>query len=347
MTTALTRQDSGLPARVLGDRVVGRLQVAEKALQHAITIQQVKVVADVAAAQKVFAQRQKLGDDVTSYAHKIKIHALAKLGELLKVVPKATGTKRPKGSKGSRGRVSNGGNSGNRHSESASYTDLGVDKRTASVAQQLADMPAAEVAAIADQEKTISSVRREQRAAEVRQAVSLPEAKFHVLYIDPPWAYNDKADAGSVQSGGAAHHYPTMTIEELCRLDVVALCEPNAVLFLWVTSPLLFECLPVIDAWGFTYKASFVWDKVKHNMGHYNSVRHEFLLICTRGAATPAAGTPLFDSVQSIERTTHSTKPEAFRAIIDALYPHGKRVELFARREVPAPWVGWGNEDPQ
>ena len=47
----------------------------------------------------------------------------------------------------------------------------------------------------------------------------------------------------------------------------------HAVLFLWATSPLLPDALRLGDAWGFKYKAAFIWDKVKHNMGHYNSVR--------------------------------------------------------------------------
>jgi len=98
----------------------------------------------------------------------------------------------------------------------------------------------------------------------------------------------------------------------------------------------------VITAWGFDYKASFVWDKIKHNMGHYNSVRHEFLLVCTRGSCMPD-NPQLFDSVQSIERTEHSVKPEEFRTIIDTIYPNGRRIELFARRPAEG-WEVWGNE---
>ena len=99
----------------------------------------------------------------------------------------------------------------------------------------------------------------------------------------------------------------------------------------------------MIDAWGFKYRATFVWDKVKHNMGHYNSVRHEFLLICGRGSCAPTKP-KLHDSVQVIERTGHSQKPEEFRAIIDQMYPLGRRVELFARRQPPQPWDSFGNE---
>ena len=85
-----------------------------------------------------------------------------------------------------------------------------------------------------------------------------------------------------------------------------------------------------------------IWDKVKHNMGHYNSVRHEFLLVCTRGSCQPDER-KLFDSVQTIERTEHSKKPEEFRQIIDTIYPYGSRIELFARRPSEG-WEAWGNE---
>ena len=46
--------------------------------------------ADIAAAQQVFAARQRLGEDVVGLAHAIKTHALARLGELLAEMPKAT-----------------------------------------------------------------------------------------------------------------------------------------------------------------------------------------------------------------------------------------------------------------
>lgn len=162
--------------------------------------------------------------------------------------------------------------------------------------------------------------------------------KYRVLYADPPWSYNDKMDSPNL--GGAVKHYPTMSTNEICELPIPA--EDNAVLFLWVTSPLLEDSFKVIKAWGFKYKTSFIWDKVAHSMGHYNSVRHEFLLICTRGSCTPDVP-KLLDSVVSIERTEHSVKPDEFREIIDTLYPIGNRLELFARRPAKG-WDVWGNE---
>ena len=91
-----------------------------------------------------------------------------------------------------------------------------------------------------------------------------------------------------------------MSIDDLCNLPIRDLAEDNAVLFLWTTSPKLFDAHDVIKAWGFEYKTSFVWDKVKHVMGHYNSVRHEFLLLCIKGSF-PKQSDTLHDSVIEIE----------------------------------------------
>ena len=175
--------------------------------------------------------------------------------------------------------------------------------------------------------------------------VGLLEGRFRVLYADPPWRYDD---AGVITSGDAygraARHYPTMSVEELCALPVQDHVAADAVLFLWVTSPMLAVCWPVIEAWGFTYKAQIVWNKVAHNFGHYVSVRHENLLICTRGSCTPDQPTPMPESVVSERRSAvHSEKPESFRQMIEHLYPLGPRLELFGRREVEG-WTVYGNQ---
>lgn len=190
--------------------------------------------------------------------------------------------------------------------------------------------------------------QRQERQESIRQQVEKLKAsshvdiyttdrKYRVIYADPPWSYSDRQDTGML--GGAVKHYDTMPLEDICALPVPA--ADDAVLFLWVTSPMLEDSFRVINAWGFKYKSSFVWDKVAHNMGHYNSVRHEFLLIATRGSCTPDVQR-LFDSVVSIERTEHSRKPGQFREMIDTLYPMGDRLELFAR-EAAEGWDVWGD----
>ncbi len=168
------------------------------------------------------------------------------------------------------------------------------------------------------------------------------DKKFRVIYADPAWSYNDKKKGHL--TGGATDHYETMGIDEICKLPVDNISENNSILFLWVTSPLLEQGLQTIKSWGFKYKTSFIWDKVKHNMGHYNSVRHEFLLVATKGSCTPD-NIHLYDSVQSIERNNnHSEKPIEFMNIIDDLYNYGNKIELFSRNIKKDNWYGWGNE---
>jgi len=181
--------------------------------------------------------------------------------------------------------------------------------------------------------------RQERRQDRIESTPVIPDGKYNVIYADPPWKY----DFGFDIYGAADRHYHTMTIQELCDLPIPALVEDNAVLFLWVTSPKLFDAQKIIQAWGFDYKTSFVWDKVKHVMGHYNSVRHEFLLVCVKGSF-PKQSNTLHDSVIEIERSDeHSEKPDYFRQLIEDMYPKSKKIELFAR-QCSEGWDSWGNE---
>jgi len=169
----------------------------------------------------------------------------------------------------------------------------------------------------------------------------LPEGKYQVILADPPWMYGQEQHSKEKQDTVLETHYPSMSTEKICELPIKELGLDNSVLFLWTTSPKLFESKAVIDAWGYEYKASMVWDKVKHNVGYYVSVRHEFLLICTRGSCLPD-NPKLHDSVITEERTEHSKKPEIFYEIIEDIYK-GKKIELFARTKRKN-WDSWGNQ---
>ena len=198
--------------------------------------------------------------------------------------------------------------------------------------------------------------RQKQSVVELREAVrnykewqrqhiaaaNEPE-KYAVIYADPPWQYSS-GDQHSTeeQETVLGDHYPSMKLAEICALPQANLAASDCVLFLWCTSPTLEEAFDVINAWGFKYKASMIWDKVAHNVGHYVSVRHELLLIATKGQ--PPKVPKLVDSVYVEDRTEHSRKPRYFRDLIDELYPNGTRLEMFARGKLPEHWQGWGNE---
>lgn len=170
-----------------------------------------------------------------------------------------------------------------------------------------------------------------------------PSGKYRVIYADPPWSYGNSGAIGDDNYGRAEKHYPTMPTEDICSLPIKDIADDNSVLFLWVTSPLLEDAFKVINAWGFKYKSSFVWHKLKHNFAHYNSMRHEFLLIATRGSCLPDHD-KLIPSVIDLERTkNHSEKPEYFRELVNTLYTSGEKIELFSRTEAEG-WHVWGNQ---
>ena len=95
------------------------------------------MVADIAAAQEVFATRQRLGEDVIGYAHALKVEALAALGELLKRTPKAEG-RRPRKNITPSEPVSK-----------LTLAQMGIDKKTSSLAQRLASLSDVERNAVA------------------------------------------------------------------------------------------------------------------------------------------------------------------------------------------------------
>ena len=73
--------------------------------------------------------------------------------------------------------------------------------------------------------------------------------RYAVIYADPPWKYeHNESDNRAIEN-----HYPTMALEDIRALPVADICTPQAILFLWSTSPKLAEAMTVIEAWGFTY----------------------------------------------------------------------------------------------
>jgi N6-adenosine-specific RNA methylase IME4 len=201
------------------------------------------------------------------------------------------------------------------------------------------------LAQAADQKWDRRELRLNIRAARKRKVLegqAVLEGMFRVVYADPPWLYGDRPPSGS----GAQQHYGGMTIEQLCKLPVAAHALPDSVLFMWTTAPfILLNPGPreVIEAWGFTYKTQRIWDKVLHGFGHYVDVRHEILLICTRGSCTPDRPTPMLPSVVTERRSnTHSEKPQSFRKDIERLYD-GPYLELFGRDRVDG-WTVFGDD---
>ena len=171
------------------------------------------------------------------------------------------------------------------------------------------------------------------------------DRKYPVILADPPWKFT-VYDAESGMEQAAETHYPTLCTDEICALPVADLATPDAVLFLWCTSPQLFEAQRVIETWGFTYRANIIWVKQgPPGLGFWLRNQHEILLIAARGGmrTPPPPDRPL--SVIQAPRREHSRKPDEAQATIERMYPDLPKIELFARRDRPG-WDAWGNEAP-
>lgn len=185
---------------------------------------------------------------------------------------------------------------------------------------------------------------------EGKEIIELPKGEFNVIYADPPWRYDVDLSSGSTRE--PENNYPTMSLDELITFGdevIKKITNKDCVLFMWITAPKLNWMIDVLNAWGFEYKTNLIWDKVKHNMGHYSSVRHEILIIAGKGKCAPTCDGKTIqsvDSVQSIEKSArHSEKPKEFYEIIQKLYPEGKAIELFNRGGAYNNyWTVYGNE---
>lgn len=222
----------------------------------------------------------------------------------------------------------------------------------------------AEVAALSEREQDYwldraeaerwarNELRREvRRARQVeRMSVALPPGQFNVLLADPPWQY-DFAETDSRNLD--VNQYPTLPVEQICDYrdddgrSIAEAIAPDAVLFLWATSPKLTEALQVVEAWGFDYRTSAVWVKDRVGMGYYVREQHEWLLIARRADFPPPPNeSDRRSSVIQAPRGAHSVKPDKAYEMVESMYPTGKWLECFARRDRPG-WTAFGNQVPR
>ena len=180
-----------------------------------------------------------------------------------------------------------------------------------------------------------------------------PNKKYDIIYADPPWQYNDKmkmqGSHGMIR--GAESFYSTMSIQDIKSLPIQNISSENAILFMWVTMPLLDKSFEVMKAWGFNYKTcGFCWVKKTKNgknhlgMGHYTRGNAELCLVGIKNKK-PHFQTRSLSQIVESEIRKHSQKPDEIRNKIVELCGDVPRIELFARQSVEG-WDCWGNEAP-
>lgn len=174
---------------------------------------------------------------------------------------------------------------------------------------------------------------------QLKLAIEAEIRRYPVILADPPWRY----DHSNSRSRRIENQYETLTLDQICGMNVGDFATAGSVLFLWATAPKLLEALQVMAAWGFGYTTQMVWDKVNLGRGYWARGVHEPLLIGTRAGTRPPPPSTRPRSIFSEARGEHSRKPDRFHEIIEEMFPTEPKLELFARRR-RAGWHCWGNE---
>jgi len=165
--------------------------------------------------------------------------------------------------------------------------------------------------------------------------------KFKTLYADPPWHFNDKLDPTRRKP------YDTLSMEELMKLKVRFLMEPDAHCYLWSTSSHIHEALHLMESWGFVYKTIIPWVKYTKNgkphfgMGRYFRATHELCLFGVRGKLKTLTNNTR-NIIHAKTPSRHSAKPEEMYLLIESNSPP-KYLELFSRNEREG-WLMLGDE---
>lgn len=174
--------------------------------------------------------------------------------------------------------------------------------------------------------------------------------KYDIIYADPPWPFRNKKTGGSMKSG-AETNYKTMSIVDICNLNIQSISNDDSVLFMWWVSSMPEEAIYVANSWGYTVKTmtAFTWIKKTVNwkdhfgMGFYTRQQAENVLLAVKGKPAKQS-----NSVRQLIRARigrHSEKPNEVRQEIVKLYGDIPRIELFARDRFYN-WDTWGDQCP-
>jgi N6-adenosine-specific RNA methylase IME4 len=182
-------------------------------------------------------------------------------------------------------------------------------------------------------------IKKEKRQKEIEDINTgkaiLPEGKFEVIVVDPPWPYGTKYDPDGRR---AANPYPEMDIEEIKNIELPI--SDNCVLWLWTTHKFMRYSFEILDTWGFRDVAILTWVKDRMGLGTWLRSQSEFCIMAIRGE--PIVNLTNQTTVINGAMREHSRKPDEFYAMVSELCP-GRKLDYFSR-ETRETWETFGNE---
>ncbi|MEM9043488.1 MAG: MT-A70 family methyltransferase [Pseudomonadota bacterium] len=185
---------------------------------------------------------------------------------------------------------------------------------------------------------------RPELVAETAALIRASGGPYDLILADPPWRFS----SNSTEKPGrnTLRHYPCMWPREVEALGdaVKSIAAPDALLFLWTTSPLTEITFGIMRSWGFRYSTHAIWDKERIGTGFWFRGEHELVYLCRRGRyPRPGKSAPFKWSVIRGGRREHSRKPDFLHEEIDRVFPDARKIELFAR-QTRRGWAAFGNQ---
>jgi len=174
------------------------------------------------------------------------------------------------------------------------------------------------------------------------------EGGFKTILADPPWRFMNRTGKVAPEHK-RLDRYGTMSLEEICDLQVKDVTAKNAHLYLWVPNALLPEGIKVMESWGFRYVSNVIWAKRRKDggpdgrgVGFYFRNVTEPILFGVKGSMRTLD--PARSTVNMIEsrKREHSRKPDEQYDLIESCSP-GPYLEMFARYAREG-WSAWGDE---
>ena len=171
---------------------------------------------------------------------------------------------------------------------------------------------------------------------------------FKTILADPPWRFQNRTGKVAPEHR-RLDRYSTLSIDEICEIDVASIAAKNAHLYLWVPNAMLVDGIRVLESWGFRYVSNIVWAKRRKDggpdgrgVGFYFRNVTELILFGVRGSMRTLA--PARSQVNMIEtrKREHSRKPDEQYGLIEMCSP-GPYLEMFARYPQDG-WTAWGDE---
>ena len=185
--------------------------------------------------------------------------------------------------------------------------------------------------------------------------IVFPKKKYSVIYADPPWDHGGKwwrkGSDGKVWTQSVVDQYETLSMGDIGGMPIDRITEIDCMLFLWVISSKIDDCIDIGKGWGFNFSTvGFVWHKDSQPvLGTYTHSECELCLIFKKGKIPKPRGSRKMTQFLKVKRGKHSAKPHEVRSRITEMFPTQSKIELFARpdplfKDLPDGWDYWGNE---